>query len=747
MTTQTLKMMFAAAWIAFAAPAAEAEHSAYLKAQTERSLQEALANESVSLLEARLPESSASEQLDSLRERLNDLLTAGFLDEVGALTVTDADSDSVIAQSESGAYLEVDEDSSVFRFRVGGQTARVEASARRLTLYELENLAWKVLAGPLADYVPLSEADELVFLGSQYLIEDEADIETNQTTERVVGHIALFGREVEGIFVVGAGSKLALWFTGAGNLMGFDVNWPRYERHAETQATVSIEDVWARFDAYAEQEVPRPGQAGDASVSTRRFECGYVDLGARKRRHASIQAGCFAHVDGFSDDGAVRIAQAEVMPIGEPVERDPNWPATKAMLGEDPDPCADDAPGCGGPPGNPSGPAPFFVTTMTHMEGGWADALPGRASLFVKHAAQLRLGARLAMLHDATLTVESEIPFSSAQIIYGDDVMAELHDRYGHGVGTHCDIGPRINAGTGIDYTALMESAVGATGGPSLFDIGFESSLTPTFLSAFAGLHLANFPDELVDLYVEDFLLAYGFSLTPGAGGGPGASLGLTERGVLELVAEWRVRKVLVDELVGAENNLGCSGGGGLSDWVQAAELADFAYVDGVVGYHFLPTLSGARPPGWTNPAIFGGLYHEPAPVLLEDRVHPVFLDDALDLQEDLGGDVLMSPGSIGRLEAFDGTTGDLTLADVAGALDALEDAVAAQNPTKVGKATFYLPAAIFTEANEPVLAEFFDEVQSRFVEPGRASWASQREVYDAVVAWEEFKKMAVSAP
>jgi len=653
----------------------------------------------------------------------------------------------VIAQSDSGAYLEVDEDASVFRFRIGAATARAEASATRLDLDELEMLGRRVLVGPLADYVPLSEADGLVFLGSQYLIEDEANIETNETTERVVGHIALFGREVDGIFVVGPGSKLALWFTGAGNLMGFDVNWPRYDRLASMQTTLSIDDVWTRFAQYAEQEVPRPDETGDASIATRRFECGYVDLGARKRRGASIQAGCFAHVDGFSEDGAVRIAHAEVMPIGETVERDPNWPATKAMRGEVSDPCPDDSPGCDGPPGSPSGPAPFFVTTMTHMEGGWADAQPGRASLFAKHAAQLRLGAKLAMLHDATLTVESEIPFSSAQIIYGDDVMAELYDRYGHGVGTHCDIGPRINAGTGTDYTALMESAVGLTGGPSLFDIGFESTLTSTFLSAFAGLHLANFPDALVDLYVEDFLLAYGFSLTPAAGGGPGASLGLTERGVLDLVAEWRVRKVLVDELVGAENNLGCSGGGGLSDWVQAAELADFAYVDGIVGYHFLSTLPGARPPGWTNPAIFTGLYHEPAPVLLEDRVHPVFLDDALDLQEDLGGDVLMSPGSIGRLESFDGTMGDLTLADVAAALAALEDAVAAQNPTKVGKATFYLPAAIFTVANEPVLAEFFDEVQTRFVEPGRASWASQREVYDAVVAWEDFKKRAATAP
>ena len=145
--------------------------------------------------------------------------------------------------------------------------------------------------------------------------------------------------------------------------------------------------------------------------------------------------------------------------------------------------------------------APFFITTMTHMEGGHND--DEQEAVFWRHVDQLRYAMDLADEYDAILTIESEKPFARANIIWDHNMMQEIMDR-GHGVGTHCDLSPT----------------------------------TPKSLEEFT----------------EDF----------------------------------KENKTLVDDLIGEENNHGCSGGGGMNDWVNAATNAGFTYLDGIVGFHLL---------------------------------------------------------------------------------------------------------------------------------------------------------------
>ncbi|MRR32743.1 hypothetical protein EG834_20985, partial [bacterium] len=81
--------------------------------------------------------------------------------------------------------------------------------------------------------------------------------------------------------------------------------------------------------------------------------------------------------------------------------------------------------------------------------------------------------------------------------------------------------------------------------------------------------------------------------------------------------------KSLVDVLIGAENNLGCSGGGSVNDWALAASQAGFKYLDGIVGMHYLSMPLQNRPgPEWTDEFIRGGNFHLNAPVDMDQRIY-----------------------------------------------------------------------------------------------------------------------------
>ncbi|MCB8951505.1 MAG: hypothetical protein H6650_05775 [Ardenticatenales bacterium] len=198
--------------------------------------------------------------------------------------------------------------------------------------------------------------------------------------------------------------------------------------------------------------------------------------------------------------------------------------------------------------------------------------------------------------------------------------------------------------------------------------------------------------------------------------------------------------KVLVDDLVGAENNRGCSGAGGVNDWALAADMAGFDYVNGIVGMHYLSMPLQNRPDGWTDEYIRQVAFHEQAPVDLAQRMHPFMVADAVDFVADEDGVILVSAGDLGRLDymAEDGACAPdcpLTFADTNTLVRQILAAAALHDPTRVGKLSAYLPVDIYSHENEAPLRYFL--MQMRHLETeGIITWATQGEVLDTYSAW-----------
>ena len=326
--------------------------SEYRLEQSARSLKSALDGRTVPLLKAKGPRGGAKLRMQKLVEALSasKALPAN-------LKLVAKDGDSMLAAGDDGGYLEVDKDASSFRFRRGGESFSTQGSQERMSNSELESRGRAVLEKFFAPilFAGSSSIQETRFLGGRYIIDDVVELATGRELSNVVANIAVFGREVQGVSVVGPGSKAAIFLSPQGELIGFDVDWPDYKVLGKKQTSAPISEVADRFAKFSDRDVPLSGgtQSDDGSethfVTLDLFECGYIDLGPRKRRGAKIQTGCAAQVSGYSGDGSVRLAYVEVLPIGVKVERDKSWVVTDEIRGRRPKPCRSKDPSCAEP--------------------------------------------------------------------------------------------------------------------------------------------------------------------------------------------------------------------------------------------------------------------------------------------------------------------------------------------------------------------------------------------------------------
>ena len=206
--------------------------------------------------------------------------------------------------------------------------------------------------------------------------------------------------------------------------------------------------------------------------------------------------------------------------------------------------------------------------------------------------------------------------------------------------------------------------------------------------------------------------------------------------------------KVLVDELVGAENNLGCSGGGGANDWALAASMAGFNYLDGIVGMHYLSMPLENRPDAsWTNAYIREQGYHAGAPVDLDQRIYPFMVADAKDFIPDENGVILVSSGELSLMAAMEEgiienpgsrlNDPPLTDEDVDTLVDFIQQVDHDRDRSRVAKLTVYIPVNAFVMENESVLRYFFSQLDL-LAEQGVLEWATQKQVYESYVEWND---------
>lgn len=295
-------------------------HSEYLVGLTRNALQEGFGKDSVLLLSA-----ERGPGREAVARRLRALASAkdsrfGARLTVKGFKTAPADDRNLTLIGEN-SYVKISADGTkvVFRGNIDDprEVERARAAGRMIEKEELEKLGRRFVGDALADFVKLGREESLTFLGVKYLRDGEYR-EDGRGEEQVVANIAVFGREVRGVPVIGSGSKVAVWFANDRQPVGFDVDWPVYNLQRTQQRALRRDRLNELVRATTVETT------GSDRASVARFECGYVDLGAT-RRGAPIQAGCAIHYAGRHEDGSVW-ARVEFVPAGEKVVADPRWP-------------------------------------------------------------------------------------------------------------------------------------------------------------------------------------------------------------------------------------------------------------------------------------------------------------------------------------------------------------------------------------------------------------------------------------
>ena len=213
-----------------------------------------------------------------------------------------------------------------------------------------------------------------------------------------------------------------------------------------------------------------------------------------------------------------------------------------------------------------------------------------------------------------------------------------------------------------------------------------------------------------------------------------------------EFVLALQGNKQLMDDLVGEENNAGCSGAGSELDWVTALASAGFTYVNGVVGMHYLALPVANRPNGYTDHAIReGGLYHNQAPVSMLDRTYLRTLKNAFDLEHDQDGVLVFSPGSLGKLqgieeeayrsEAYYDTDIEVVLerADVDALVILIQWIDENRDRSRISKVTIMSHAEDWDRDDEDTgpIMEYFLQRMKILADRGTIEWAAEKQVVD----------------
>lgn len=210
-----------------------------------------------------------------------------------------------------------------------------------------------------------------------------------------------------------------------------------------------------------------------------------------------------------------------------------------------------------------------------------------------------------------------------------------------------------------------------------------------------------------------------------------------------ELMDQLSERKALIDAVVDSSENLGCAGAGGKPDWYAGMVGAGFKYINGIVGFHYLAMPLSARPAGWTDQAIYAEYFHDAAPEAPE-RYYP-FRINRVGFEPSDTGDLVVSAGDIGEISSIGDKVGDswdapcspnceIDEQDVAKIVETILEFNKTRDRSRVAKMQVYIATQKFSD---PGIELFFQEMQ-RLQNEGVIEWASQKEVYETFVAWEQ---------
>lgn len=239
--------------------------------------------------------------------------------------------------------------------QLDGAMATARPVEERLSQETLEALGRRFIGDSLREFITLGSSDEILPLYSEFQIIGGGGVRENQAypePAEVVANTVVFTRTIDGVPVVGGGSKIAITFLNDGTAVAFDFDWPQYRKTGREQEVLPIEEIRARGSRVLILGLD------DSTVNVTRFECGLLDTGVRKRDAAAlVQSACFVQADrrdiidreAYRRDpasGHIITAIAQAIPAGLLIERDDRWPEAAALLGSalPSEPAAEEAP-------------------------------------------------------------------------------------------------------------------------------------------------------------------------------------------------------------------------------------------------------------------------------------------------------------------------------------------------------------------------------------------------------------------
>lgn len=220
------------------------------------------------------------------------------------------DADFAMATGD-GWFLEVRGEGDWIRYRnhgyITGPKNKTISTEAKPAVSTLESLARNVVKNELAPFVQLAAGEELQAWTASYLASMSTDA-TGIVNREVAASRIIFTRVIDGVPVLGSGSKVSVILANDGTLVGFDVDWPALKRSVTRAATVDIGTIRKRAD-----QALGIG-AGAKRPEERVFECGYYDPGVQgATAGASVGPACVVIVD--PNPGAAGFLTKIIVPI------------------------------------------------------------------------------------------------------------------------------------------------------------------------------------------------------------------------------------------------------------------------------------------------------------------------------------------------------------------------------------------------------------------------------------------------
>jgi hypothetical protein len=271
-------------------------------------------------------------------------------------------------ESERGRVLVTGRDWRLTVFRDGSAAEFINQAAatrahdkkaepsRAMTFAQLQSAGRDFISRALADTIVLGPAERLEPELTSARMEGGVAVDGTSAYSAVVANRIVFTREINGIPVVGAGSKVTITFLNDGSVESFRYDWPQYTATERVQATADVAEILKRVQRVAgirtDRNFVRDSDKASASIeldgkaTLQRLACGYYDPGVMAREaEAPVQAGCYFHVVYTRGEGdfITRSARSGAVPAGQRFEADRSWPEAAALTGIDAAPAPDAA--------------------------------------------------------------------------------------------------------------------------------------------------------------------------------------------------------------------------------------------------------------------------------------------------------------------------------------------------------------------------------------------------------------------